>query len=222
MAYGREAVSQLEATALGESTRLVARRSKMTSQTAQKATDDHSVGIHLRAFNWHLWKSRTRLGYTQHQLAELAGIYPHKISEFETLKLWPSYDQADDLAAILGVDVGVLFPDALRERCANVPASVRFRVPLTALPAPEEPDLLEAPLNFELRAALAAAVGTLTPREQKVLRLRFGLNGGESQTLEEVGKEFNVTRNRIRQIEQKALRKLRHPSRSKKLRDYLE
>ena len=61
-----------------------------------------------------------------------------------------------------------------------------------------------------------------TPREEKVLRLRFGLEDGRSRTLEEVGKEFNVTRERIRQIEAKALRKLRHPSRSKKLKDFLD
>ena len=63
---------------------------------------------------------------------------------------------------------------------------------------------------------------TLTDREKKVLKLRFGLDDGRARTLEEVGKEFQVTRERIRQIEAKALRKLRHPSRSKKLRDYLE
>ena len=63
---------------------------------------------------------------------------------------------------------------------------------------------------------------TLTPREEKVLRLRFGLEDGQPRTLEEVGKEFNVTRERIRQIEAKALRKLRHPSRSKKLKDFLD
>ena len=63
---------------------------------------------------------------------------------------------------------------------------------------------------------------TLTPREEKVLRLRFGLEDGRPRTLEEVGKEFNVTRERIRQIEAKALRKLRHPRRSKKLRDFLD
>ena len=63
---------------------------------------------------------------------------------------------------------------------------------------------------------------TLTEREQKVLRLRFGMNEGRARTLEEVGKEFDVTRERIRQIEAKALRKLRHPSRSRKLRDYLD
>ncbi len=69
---------------------------------------------------------------------------------------------------------------------------------------------------------LSEVLGTLTEREQKVLRLRFGLDDGRARTLEEVGKEFNVTRERIRQIEAKALRKLRHPSRSRKLKDYLD
>ena len=73
-----------------------------------------------------------------------------------------------------------------------------------------------------LKEQLVEVLSTLTDREQKVLRLRFGLDDGRARTLEEVGKEFNVTRERIRQIEAKALRKLRHPSRSKKLKDYLE
>jgi len=72
-----------------------------------------------------------------------------------------------------------------------------------------------------LKEQLMTVLSTLTPREEKVLRLRFGIEDGRTRTLEEVGKEFNVTRERIRQIEAKALRKLRHPSRSKKLRDFL-
>jgi len=73
-----------------------------------------------------------------------------------------------------------------------------------------------------LKEQIGEVLSTLTPREQRVLQLRFGLEDGRSRTLEEVGKEFNVTRERIRQIEAKALRKLRHPSRSRKLKDYLE
>ena len=73
-----------------------------------------------------------------------------------------------------------------------------------------------------LKEQLDEVLSTLTPREEKVLKLRFGLEDGRSRTLEEVGKEFNVTRERIRQIEAKALRKLRHPSRSKRLKDFLE
>ena len=80
----------------------------------------------------------------------------------------------------------------------------------------------EAASFFLLREQLEDVLGTLTPREKKVLQLRFGLEDGRSRTLEEVGQVFNVTRERIRQIEAKALRKLRHPSRSKKLKDYLD
>ena len=72
-----------------------------------------------------------------------------------------------------------------------------------------------------LREQLLAVIDTLTPREQEVIRQRYGLLDGKQKTLEEVGKEFSVTRERIRQIEAKALRKLRHPSRSRKLKDYL-
>ena len=73
-----------------------------------------------------------------------------------------------------------------------------------------------------LKEQLIGVLDTLTPREEKVLRLRYGLDDGKPRTLEEVGKEFNVTRERIRQIEAKALRKLRHPSRSKRLKDYMD
>ena len=80
----------------------------------------------------------------------------------------------------------------------------------------------DAASHSMLREQLSKVLYTLTPREEKVLRLRFGLVDGKARTLEEVGKEFNVTRERIRQIEAKALRKLRHPSRSKKLKDFLD
>ena len=84
-------------------------------------------------------------------------------------------------------------------------------------------DNVPVPAAFTLlKEQLEEVLGTLTEREQKVLTLRFGLEDGRARTLEEVGKEFNVTRERIRQIEAKALRKLRHPSRSRKLKDYLE
>ena len=80
----------------------------------------------------------------------------------------------------------------------------------------------EAAASTLLKEQLVEVLGTLTDREQKALRLRFGMDDGRARTLEEVGKEFNVTRERIRQIEAKALRKLRHPSRSRKLKDYLD
>ena len=90
------------------------------------------------------------------------------------------------------------------------------------IPDDNEPVPAEAAEYAVLKEQLNEVLDTLTDREQKVLRLRFGLDDGRARTLEEVGKEFNVTRERIRQIEAKALRKLRHPSRSKKLKDYLD
>lgn len=90
------------------------------------------------------------------------------------------------------------------------------------IPDDDAPAPSEAAAFTLLKEQLVDVLDTLTPREEKVLRLRFGLDDGRARTLEEVGKEFNVTRERIRQIEAKALRKLRHPSRSKKLKDYLD
>ena len=81
---------------------------------------------------------------------------------------------------------------------------------------------MDAAAERLLHEQLMNVINQLSDREQKVLKLRFGLVDGKPRTLEEVGKEFNVTRERIRQIEAKALRKLRHPSRSKQLKDYLE
>ena len=90
------------------------------------------------------------------------------------------------------------------------------------IPDEDAPAPAEAASRTLLKEQLSEILGTLTPREEKVLRLRFGLEDGRPRTLEEVGKEFDVTRERIRQIEAKALRKLRHPSRSKKLKDFLD
>ena len=90
------------------------------------------------------------------------------------------------------------------------------------IPDDDAPAPAEAAAFTMLKEQLINVLDTLTPREEKVLRLRFGLDDGRARTLEEVGKKFNVTRERIRQIEAKALRKLRHPSRAKKLKDFLE
>ncbi|NLL96586.1 MAG: RNA polymerase sigma factor RpoD [Clostridiaceae bacterium] len=90
------------------------------------------------------------------------------------------------------------------------------------IPDEDAPAPAESAAFTLLKEQLIDVLDTLTPREEKVLRLRFGLDDGRARTLEEVGREFNVTRERIRQIEAKALRKLRHPSRSKKLKDFLD
>jgi len=133
---------------------------------------------------------------------------------------------ADEIAAELDMSV-----DKVREimRVAQEPVSLETPIGEEEdshlgdfIPDDDAPAPADAASNMLLKEQLAEVLKTLTSREEKVLRLRFGLDDGRSRTLEEVGKEFNVTRERIRQIEAKALRKLRHPSRSKKLRDFLD
>ena len=133
---------------------------------------------------------------------------------------------ADDIAAELDMPV-----DKVREimRVAQEPVSLETPIGEEEdshlgdfIPDDDAPAPAEAAAFTMLKEQLINVLDTLTPREEKVLRLRFGLDDGRARTLEEVGKEFNVTRERIRQIEAKALRKLRHPSRSKKLKDYLD
>ncbi len=132
---------------------------------------------------------------------------------------------ADDIAEVLDMSV-----DKVREimRVAQEPVSLETPIGEEEdshlgdfIPDEEALAPADAASQALLKEEIAAALSTLTPREAKVLRLRFGLDDGHPRTLEEVGKEFNVTRERIRQIEAKALRKLRHPNRSKRLRDFV-
>ena len=133
---------------------------------------------------------------------------------------------ADEIAAELDMPV-----DKVREimRVAQEPVSLETPIGEEEdshlgdfIPDDEAPAPADAASHTLLKEQLGDVLSTLTPREAKVLRLRFGLEDGRQRTLEEVGKEFDVTRERIRQIEAKALRKLRHPSRSKKLKDFLD
>ncbi len=133
---------------------------------------------------------------------------------------------AEEIAKVLEMS-----PEKVREimRVAQEPVSLETPIGEEEdsllgdfIPDDEAPAPAEAASHTLLREQLAEVLQTLTPREAKVLSLRFGLEDGRSRTLEEVGKDFNVTRERIRQIEAKALRKLRHPSRSKKLKDFLD
>ena len=133
---------------------------------------------------------------------------------------------ADEIAAELDMPV-----DKVREimRVAQEPVSLETPIGEEEdshlgdfIPDDEAPAPADAASHTLLKEQLGDVLATLTPREEKVLRLRFGLEDGRPRTLEEVGKEFDVTRERIRQIEAKALRKLRHPSRSKKLKDFLD
>ena len=133
---------------------------------------------------------------------------------------------ADEISEELGMPV-----DKVREimRVAQEPVSLETPIGEEEdshlgdfIPDDDAPAPADAASHTLLKEQLSDVLKTLTPREEKVLRLRFGLEDGRARTLEEVGKEFNVTRERIRQIEAKALRKLRHPSRSKKLKDFLD
>lgn len=134
--------------------------------------------------------------------------------------------QANEIAAQMGMSV-----EKVREIMKVAQEPVSLETPIGEeedshlgdfIPDDEAPAPADAASHTMLREQLGDVLKSLTPREEKVLRLRFGLDDGRPRTLEEVGKEFNVTRERIRQIEAKALRKLRHPSRSKKLKDFLD
>ncbi|MCQ2546698.1 MAG: RNA polymerase sigma factor RpoD [Clostridia bacterium] len=132
----------------------------------------------------------------------------------------------DEIAAEMGITV-----EKVREILKIAQEPVSLETPIGEeedshlgdfIPDEDAPAPAEAAAFSMLKEQLVDVLSTLTDREQKVLKLRFGLEDGRARTLEEVGKEFDVTRERIRQIEAKALRKLRHPTRSKKLKDYLE
>ncbi|MBP3701435.1 MAG: RNA polymerase sigma factor RpoD, partial [Lachnospiraceae bacterium] len=133
---------------------------------------------------------------TAEELADRLGISVERVHEIRKIALEPV-----SLETPIGDEEDTHLGDFIKDEQTAVPAD-------------------EATMTI-LREQLKEALDTLHPREQQVLKLRFGLEDGQVRTLEEVGKEFNVTRERIRQIESKALRKLRHPSRSKRLRDFL-
>jgi len=149
---------------------------------------------------------RTRAGWIPDRLEEIGEamsrgqevvVTPKKVRE-----IIKASQQAVSLETPIGEEEDSHLGDFIEDRGALAPA--------------------EAASHQLLKEQVEAVLDSLTGRERRVLQLRFGLEDGRARTLEEVGKEFNVTRERIRQIEAKALRKLRHPSRSRKLRDYLE
>lgn len=134
---------------------------------------------------------------TPEEIAELMGITPEKVVEIQKIAQDPV-----SLETPIGEEEDSHLVDFIEDTKTIAPSDVAA--------------------HTMLREQLITALHKLTPREEKVIRLRYGLDDGKQRTLEEVGKEFNVTRERIRQIEAKALRKLRNPTKSKKLRDFLE
>lgn len=152
----------------------------------------------------------------------------HKVSRYsrQLLQELGHEATAEEIAEKIGMS-----PDKVREIMKIAQDPVSLETPIGEeedshlgdfVPDDDSPAPAEVASYSLLREQLCEVLRTLTPREEMVLKLRFGLEDGRTRTLEEVGREFNITRERIRQIEAKALRKLRHPSRSKRLRDYLE
>ena len=152
----------------------------------------------------------------------------HKVSRYsrQLLQEYGREASAEEIAEKMGTS-----PDKVREIMKIAQDPVSLETPIGEeedshlgdfIPDEDSPAPAEAASYALLREQLNEVLHTLTPREEHVLKLRFGLDDGRTRTLEEVGKEFNITRERIRQIEAKALRKLRHPSRSKRLKDYLD
>ena len=159
--------------------------------------------VHMVEIINKLWRVSRRLAQeqgkqpTSKEIGDEMDMYPQKVDEIMKFSQLPI-----SLESPIGDQEDSHLSDFLEDRNALEP--------------------IDAATRRLLKDQIGEVLGTLPPREQRVLQLRFGLEDGRSRTLEEVGKEFNVTRERIRQIEAKAIRKLRHPSRSRKLRDYLE
>ena len=193
---------------------------------------DHTKGFKFSTYaTWWIRQAITRAIADQ---ARTIRIPVHMVETINKVKKTSSQllhkngrdPSAEEIAEELGMT-----PDKVREilRLAQEPVSLETPIGEEEdshlgdfIPDDEALSPADAASISLLKEQLAEVLKTLTPREEKVLSLRFGLEDGHPRTLEEVGKEFNVTRERIRQIEAKALRKLRHPSRSRKLKDYLE
>ena len=161
--------------------------------------------------------------FTEQNRPDLAAEELAQVAVFQ--EFLPKQLTAEELAAEMGMPV-----EKVREILKIAQEPVSLETPIGEeedshlgdfIPDEGASEPSEAASYTLLKEQLVSVLSTLTPREEKVLKLRFGIEDGRTRTLEEVGKEFNVTRERIRQIEAKALRKLRHPSRSKKLKDFL-
>ena len=192
------------------------------------------VRLRLITHNARLVDARKERGMTQPDLAIAIKIPLCRMHAIENLKVIPSEDDMIRIACFLVKPIDDLFPEELMSAIrAGVFSRRKVELDTPEISLTEAQHLKELTYDGETklideisRAMLPEKINevleTLALREKKVLKLRFGLRDGRSQTLEEVAKEFNVTREWIRQIEAKALRKLRHPTNSRKLKDFLQ
>lgn len=202
-------------------------------------TESTSTLVRLRLYtrNARLIDARRELGWTQSDAARWSGIKLTRLSEIENLKIVPTELEMDDLSGVLLKPVEYLFPKILKEAVqANVfnrrevelsedqvyllESRVPKPVPQTTSGVIERVER-DADLAL-LKQEVSSILETLTPREQRVIESRFGLTDGVSRTLDDIGEEFEVTGETIRKVEEKALRKLRHRTRSRRLKPYID
>lgn len=196
---------------------------------------EFQFGLKQRFYNWHLRTAREARGMTQEDLSVAAGLKPQMVGVLERLYQYPSENIANALSLVLDLPVETIFPEWLREfRVGKVPQAIDEKhLSLSEAKASyiSERKLLgdgglgevEHRIGVEeLQQPIAKALSSLHPRERTVIERRFGLNGAGVQTCAQIGLSFGVTGNRIWQIEQKALRRLRHPDVAQPLRPWLE
>lgn len=193
--------------------------------------EQFAVGVRASAYNWRMRQARFAKGWTQKDLAMVVGVNPSAITAVETLRR--SYRRStpitsellQEIADALEEPIETLFPHWVPSHKVRQAVSGDVALTLSSLALigdASDVDLIRTTLQGQLQQAISRALDTLLPIERKVLDLRFGITDRKSRTLEEVGQEFNFTRERIRQIEAKALRKLRHPSRSRVLQEFID
>ena len=184
--------------------------------------DNFSVGIQHRIFNNEVRKRRIELGLTQLQLGQLVEMGSQTIGHIESFKKYPTRDEGERIAEALGTTPQQLFPQWLELfKPKRTTFTTEHQADERILAYTNSPMMITDGMeNFEctlekeiIGKKIHEVLNTITDREKKILSLRFGLEGDTPMTLEEVGAMFGVTRERIREIEAKALRKLRHPTR---------
>lgn len=192
---------------------------------------DGFLGIEHIPFNWRLRRAREAMGMSRRQLASATGLTPSSVGSYEALRIWPSPTSALKIADALQDEVGYLFPPevgvAIR---GHRPARLESVLPAETLSIEGTPSLRliaahggpdgEAAVRA-LTASMKTSLSSLNPQERRVLKMRFGFDGPE-MSAQEIADAAGLSRGRIYQIEQKALRKMRHPSLSRRLRDYMQ